>query len=132
MVKGLPAYWRLIPQRYNLKGTQCETCGEKFFPPRRICPNCRREGKIKEFKFSGRGEIFSYTTIYAAPEGFEYVKPYVMAIIKLEEGPLLAAQVVDCHPEEVKIGKKVKMVFRRIRAMGKEGSIRYGYKFKLI
>lgn len=132
MVKGLPAYWRLIPQRYNLIGTRCENCGENLFPPRRICPNCRRAGKIKEFKFSGKGKIFSYTVIYAAPEGFEYEKPYVMAIIKLEEGPFITAQVVDCHLEEVKIGKPVKAVFRKIRVSSKSGSIRYGYKFKLI
>jgi len=132
MVKGLPSYWRLIPQRYNLIGTECERCKEKFFPPRKLCPNCRRLGKIKEYKFSGKGEIYSYTIIYSPPEGFEKNKPYVVAIIKLDEGPKITAQVVDCKPEEVKVGKRVEMVFRRIMVGGKEGSIRYGYKFRLI
>ncbi|MEM2918770.1 MAG: Zn-ribbon domain-containing OB-fold protein [Candidatus Altiarchaeota archaeon] len=131
MVKGLPSYWRLIPHRYNLIGTECENCKEKFFPPRKLCPNCRRLGKIKEFKFSGEGKIYSYTIIHSPPEGFEYLKPYVVAIIKLNEGPMITSQVVDCKPEDVAIGKKVEMVFRRISAAGKEGSIRYGYKFKL-
>jgi hypothetical protein len=132
MVKGLPSYWRLIPQRYNLIGTKCENCGEKFFPPRKLCPNCRRLGKIKEYKFSGKGEIFSYTVIYAPPEGFEKQKPYVVAIIKLKEGPLITSQIVDCKPGEVKVGKKVEMIFRKVMVKSKEGTIRYGYKFKLV
>lgn len=132
MVKGLPSYWRLIKHRYNLIGTECENCKEKFFPPRKLCPNCRRLGKIKEFKFSGKGEIYSYTVIYSPPEGFEHLKPYVVAIIKLDEGPMITSQIVDCKPEDVAIGKKVEMVFRRIFSTGKEGSIRYGYKFKLV
>lgn len=113
-------------------GTKCKRCGEKFFPPRKVCPNCRRKVQVEEFEFSGKGEIYSYTVIYAAPEGFEYEEPYVMAMIKLEEGTLITAQVVDCDVEEVEIGKKVENVFRKVRVKGESGSIRYGYKFKLV
>lgn len=132
MVKGLASYWRLIPQRYNLVGTECTRCGEKFFPPRKFCPNCRRHGTIRKYKFSGKGEIYSFTIIHAAPDGFEFLKPYPLALIKLVEGPLVTAQIVDCRPEDVAIGKKVETVFRRIYACGKEGTIRYGYKFRLV
>jgi uncharacterized OB-fold protein len=131
MPKGLASYWRLIPQRYNLVGTECTHCGEKFFPPRKWCPNCRRKGVIKNFKFSGKGEIYSYTIIHAAPDGYEVQKPYPMAIIKLVEGPLVTAQIVDCKPDEVEVGKKVGVLFRKLFASGKEGTIKYGYKFKL-
>ncbi|HDN83343.1 MAG TPA: Zn-ribbon domain-containing OB-fold protein [Candidatus Altiarchaeales archaeon] len=131
MSKGLPLHWRLIPHRYNLIGTECTNCKEKFFPPRNICPKCRRKGSIREFKFSGEGEIYSYTVIHASPEGFEFQKPYVIAIVKLKEGPLLLSQIVDCDPEDVAIGKKVEKVFRKVVADGSEGIIRYGYKFRL-
>lgn len=131
MSEKLALHWRLIPYRYNLIGTECKSCGEKFFPPRQLCPNCRRKGKIAEFKFSGRGEVYSHTTIYSPPQGFEFQKPYVLGIIKLVEGPLVTAQIVDCKPEDVKIGKKVKSVFRKIIAESEEGIVVYGYKFKL-
>jgi uncharacterized OB-fold protein len=131
MSKGLALHWRLIPQRYNLVGTECLKCGGKFFPTRQLCPNCRRAGDIKEIKFSGEGEIYSYTIIHAPPEGFEFMKPYAIGVIKLAEGPLVTAQIVDCKPEDLEIGEKVELVFRKIIADGCSGIIRYGYKFKL-
>ncbi|MFH1054489.1 MAG: Zn-ribbon domain-containing OB-fold protein [Candidatus Altiarchaeota archaeon] len=131
MAEGLALHWRLITTRYNLIGTECKTCGQKFFPPRNICPQCRRKSRIEKFKFSGNGEIYSYTIVRAAPTGFDYQKPYVIAIIKLDEGAMCTAQVIDCDPEKVRIGDKVERVFRKIMADDDSGIIRYGYKFKL-
>lgn len=132
MSKRLPSYWRLIPQRYNLIGSVCRSCNEMFFPQRKLCPNCRRKGRVEEIKFSGDGEIYSHTTIYAPTRGFEYLNPYIMAIVKLKEGPLITSQIVDCRPDDVRVGEKVRVVFRKIIEDGDSGIIRYGYKFKLI
>ena len=54
--------------------------------------------------------------------------PYVLAIVKLDEGPQITTQVV-CSPEKAKIGMKVKSVFRRIVTDGESGIIHYGTKF---
>jgi uncharacterized OB-fold protein len=133
MTEGLALHWRLIPPRYNLVGTVCKTCGRKFFPPRNLCPDCRRRGRVERFKFSGDGEIYSYTVVRSPPTGFDYMKPYVLAVIRLKEGgAMLTAQVVDCRPEDVDVGGRVRMVFRKIVADNEEGIIRYGYKFKLV
>lgn len=131
MSEGLPLHWRLIPQRYNLEGTRCESCNKNFFPPRDVCPYCRRRGKVEKINFSGNGKVYTYTTVHAPPEGFEFQKPYVLAIVKLEEGPLITSQIVDCKPEEVEIGKEVKTVFRKVMEDEEEGIIRYSYKFRL-
>jgi uncharacterized OB-fold protein len=45
---------------------------------------------------------------------------------------MVTAQLVDCKPDEVEVGRKVFMVFRKINADGEKGIIRYGYKFKLV
>jgi uncharacterized protein len=132
MSEGLALHWRLISSRYNLVGTKCKTCGKHFFPSRNICPECRRKSKIEKYKFSGEGEIYTYTVIRVAPTGFEFQKPYVLAVVKLREGTMLTSQIVDCNPEDVEIGAPVKMVFRKILADGEDGVIRYGYKFKLV
>ena len=131
MSEGLALHWRLMPSRYNLIGSECKTCGQKFFPPRNICPDCRRKSRIEKFRFSGEGEIYSYTVVRAAPKGFEYQKPYVVAVVKLMEGAMCTAQIVDCVPEGVKVGQPVELVFRKIIADDEHGIIKYGYKFKI-
>ena len=129
---GLPMTWRRIPERYGLIGSECESCKTKFFPIRRICPKCRRRGKMKDVKFSGRGKIYSHTVIHSPPTGFELDAPYTMAVVELEEGPRLTAQIVDSDIKDVKIGTLVQMVFRKIQEDGKEGLIHYGFKFSVV
>jgi uncharacterized protein len=121
-------FWRKIPQRYNLIGTQCTNCGRHFFPPRTFCPDCRRAGQIADYKFAGNGTVITFTIIRTASEQFEQMTPYALAIIQLDEGPRLTGQVIG-NPEDVRIGMKVRPVFRRIMADGESGVIHYGTKF---
>jgi uncharacterized OB-fold protein len=134
MKSNVARFWREIPQRYNLIGNICGSCKRIFFPPREACPFCRRKsiGKMEDFKLSGKGEIISYTIIHQAPENFEEQVPYPIAVIELEEGPKVTAQIVDCDIDDVEIGMKVQSTFRRIQEDGYIGAIYYGYKFKPI
>jgi uncharacterized OB-fold protein len=85
----------------------------------------------KEYAFSGRGEIYSYTTIYDPPAGYEEMVPYTVALVKLLEGPVVTAQLTDLGEQAVEIGMPVEMVTRRIREDGDErGMLVYGYKFR--
>lgn len=79
---------------------------------------------------SGRGEIYSFTTMYNVPQGFEEQKPYTIGLIKLDEGPMVTAQLTDVDSKDVKIGMRVEMVTRKLREDGNEGQIIYGYKFR--
>lgn len=129
---GVPRFWREIPNRYNLIGTKCKNCNKVFFPPRYICPNCRRVGKLEPYKLKGRGKIYSYAITYVPSNGFEDQVPYVLAIVELEEGPKITTQVTDCDPNDIKIGDEVEIVFRRMGEEGEEGVIYYGYKARKI
>ncbi|MCI0579778.1 MAG: Zn-ribbon domain-containing OB-fold protein [Chloroflexi bacterium] len=122
-------HWRLRTQRYSLVGETCDNCGVKLFPPRDVCLECDAPAR-ELFTFSGRGEVYSYTTIYEAPAGFEHYAPYTVALIKLEEGPLVTAQLTDMDSKDVAIGLRVEMVTRKLRSDGEEGVIVYGYKFR--
>jgi uncharacterized OB-fold protein len=127
----IPRHWRLRKQRYSLTGEVCPHCNTKLFPPRDICPECGQDAKT-QFNFSGRGEVYSYTTVYDPPTGFEDQAPYTVALVKLEEGPLVTAQLTDLDEGgKVEIGLPVEMVTRKLRSDGDErGMIVYGYKFR--
>ncbi len=121
-------FWRKIPQRYNLIGTHCRTCGRYFFPPRTLCPDCRRAGEIEEYRFKGTGSVVTYTVIRSASDQFEQQTPYVLAIVQLDEGPRLTAQIVT-PVDEIRTGMRVRPVFRKIAVEGDSGVIHYGTKY---
>lgn len=79
---------------------------------------------------SGRGEVYSFSTMYNAPRDYEDQKPYTIALIRLDDGPMVTAQLTDVDPADVRIGMPVEMVTRKLREEGPEGQIIYGYKFR--
>lgn len=129
--ENLAITWRRLPERYRLQGTSCAACSTNYFPARKLCPKCRRKGKISAKQFCGKGKIYSFTEVSAGPVGFELEAPYLLAIVELDEGPKITAQVVGVSDADVKIGDCVEMVFRRINEDSPEGIIHYGYKFRL-
>ena len=118
-------YWRTTDQRYRLTGEVDTKTGQTFISP--------RGGRSAEPKqLSGRGEVYSFTTIHAPPAGFEKFAPYRVALVRLDEGPLVTAQLTDVDEADVKIGMKVEMVTRVLREDGEDGRglLVYGYKFR--
>ena len=132
MTQAIPRFWREIQSRYNLVGTKCGNCGKVDFPPRAVCPDCGRKsvGKMQSYKLGGKGTVVTYTTIYDAPSQFDMQKPYVLAIIEMEEGMRLTSQLIDVKPDQVKIGMRVQSTFRKLGQDGEAGVIHYGYKFR--
>jgi len=147
-------FWREQKNRYNLLGSKCGNCGQIFFPPEEICKDCHRKslGKMESTKLNGKGKIISYTIVHEGMDSFKTQIPYVLAIIEMDEGPRLTAQIVDVPDikgneentsidsknsdekpnQKLTIGCPVKSVFRKISEDGKSGIIHYGYKFKLV
>lgn len=122
-------HWRLKRQRYALVGEECPHCADKIFPPRDICPSCGEDAKT-EFQFSGLGQVYSHTTVQDAPNGHKEQAPYTVALVQLEEGPLVTAQLTDLGEAPVEIGMPVEMVTRKLKTEGETGMIVYGYKFR--
>jgi hypothetical protein len=125
-----PRVWREIPQRYRLEAGKCKRCQKIFFPPRLICDKCKSR-EFETINLSQEGVIVSFTTIRVAPAEFSLQTPYNIAIIELKEGIRLTAQVVDCKPEDLAIGKKVRLAFRKLQVEGHSGIRSYGYKWVL-
>lgn len=89
------------------------------------------EQQGERYTFAGTGEVYSFTTLQEPPEGFEEQAPYTLALIKLDEGPLITAQLTDLDGP-VAIGDRVEMVTRKLSTEGPQGMIVYGYKFRKI
>ena len=123
----LPRYHRLRPAYYRLEGSRCRSCGAVQFPPRTACRSCRRTD-LESQELSGRGKVHSFTEMAQAPAGFS--PPHVMALVELEEGMLVAAQLTDVDAEDVEIDMPVEMVTRKIQEKGSRGYLVYGYKFR--
>lgn len=121
-----PRYVREIPQRYRLEALKCK-CGKINFPPRLVCPSCKSR-EFETITLSDEGKILTYTIIRVASDIFSRETPYAVAIIETKEGAKLTAMIADSNLEDVKIGKKVRLEFRKIQDEGVSGLHCYGYK----
>ena len=126
-----PRYHREVAQRYRLEAGKCKQCGHISFPPRLVCPKCKSKN-FETVQLSREGKILTFTIIRVGPDKFSKETPYVVAIIELNDGVRLTAQVADCDIDKVAIGDKVKLVFRKIQDEGKSGLHCYGYKAVLV
>jgi len=54
----------------------------------------------------------------------------VVALVELEEGVRVTAQLTDVDADEVEIDMPVEMVTRRLQEKGPHGYLVYGYKFR--
>jgi uncharacterized OB-fold protein len=131
---SIPTYSRSVPQRYALIAAKCKYCGAINLP---LGVNCLKCGKVLEYepqKLSGRGKIYCFTTISRGGSPPEFsaqqnlVGSYPVAVVELDEGPRIVAQMTDCRAEDLKIGLEVESNFRRI--YDDDGMIRYGVKFR--
>ncbi|MFC2094057.1 Zn-ribbon domain-containing OB-fold protein [Bacteroidota bacterium] len=122
-----PKYVREVPQRYRLEASKCNGCGKINFPPRLVCPKCGKR-EFETIRLSDEGKILTYTIIRVGSDIFSRETPYAVAIIETTDGAKLMAMIADTAFDEVSIGKKVKMVFRKIQDEGVSGLHCYGYK----
>ena len=97
-----------------------------------MLPHKQLENQPEQFTFSGTGEIYSFTTLQEIPEGYDEQAPYILALVKLDEGPLLTAQITDLDDQPLAIGDRVEMVTRKLTTEGPKGVIVYGYKFRKV
>lgn len=96
----------------RLMGSKCTECGYQTFPPRADCPECM-SGQFEFIEYSGKGTLYTYTLISAAPTGFDDMAPYTIMVVDLQEGGrLLGWQGESISDEQVKIGMKLQVVPR--------------------
>ncbi|MBI4331836.1 MAG: Zn-ribbon domain-containing OB-fold protein [Chloroflexi bacterium] len=116
MDPDIEPFWKAL-KRHEFNLYHCKKCGAWYFPVA-CCRNHDNEplfGNMEWAKASGKGKVFAFNIHHRAfHPGFEKDVPYVYAMIKLEEGPMIGSNVVGCDPYQVKIDMPVEIVFQDI------------------
>lgn len=87
----------------------CKDCGKHFFRPEVACTHCFSLN-WEWTEASGLGTLYSYSEIHRAPvPGFK--TPAIFAIIDLDEGPAIFSNVVECPPDRLHIGMRLRVTF---------------------
>ncbi|MCK9518844.1 MAG: Zn-ribbon domain-containing OB-fold protein [Dehalococcoidia bacterium] len=99
-------YWDAA-REHRLLIQRSKKTGEYVFYPRIVSP-FGIDDELEWVEVSGRGTVYTYTVAHR-PTGPQWANdgPYVIAIIALEEGPRMTANVVECDPKDVHIGMPV-------------------------
>ena len=63
---------------------------------------------------SGRGELYSFTVIHRPVDPARFEQPYALAIVRLDEGPYVLTNLVECPLDRIRIGMRVAVRFERI------------------
>ena len=121
--------WRRRIERYRLIGSRCRECGAVYYPKRFRCVKCGSMD-MEAIELPKRGVIKSYTVVRQLPDRYNRYKPYILALIELEEGLTILGQIVDIEPDEVKEGMEVEATFRKLYEYRADGKIIYGLKFR--
>ncbi len=109
---SLPDMYRNRKKNLGFYGVCCNNCGTVQFPPSRICIECRTIDQMEDYRLYGKpARVATFTVDYLA-ESLD--PPTIVAVVDFEGGGRLICYLVDCDPDEVKVGMEVKMSFRHI------------------
>lgn len=104
-------FWAALHQRQLLL-SHCVDCGHTFHYPRERCPACWGSG-IRSVAASGRGTVWSSTVVHRPGHpAWQSEAPYVVALVRLEEGPVLVTNIVDAEPGRAVVGARVEAEYR--------------------
>jgi len=99
------AFWDAAAEGKLMVG-KCTACGKLHYYPRVFCPFCFSDNTTWQ-QASGDGVIYTYSVMRrGAPV------PYAIAYVTLAEGPTMMTNIVDCDLNGIKVGQKVKVVFK--------------------
>jgi uncharacterized OB-fold protein len=105
------AYWdgcaagRLMFQR-------CTQCGRAIFNPAPICRWCTSSALQWETS-KGAGSVYSWSVVWR-PQTPAFEVPYVPAIIDVDEGYQMIANVIGCEPTDIFARMRVAVEFHPI------------------
>ncbi|MEN5066477.1 Zn-ribbon domain-containing OB-fold protein [Achromobacter aegrifaciens] len=106
-------YWDAAKES-RLVIQQCACCKTRQFYPREFCTTCLSDS-IEWIDSAGLGTVYTYTVNRRPSNAALSEKvPYVVAMIDLDEGVRMMANIIDTPPEAVRIGSRVRVCFEQV------------------
>jgi uncharacterized OB-fold protein len=99
-------------ERGELLLRHCAACGQFSRPQARSCGQCR-SADLSWAPAAGLGTVVSWSVVHGRAVDGEAPPPTMVAIVELDEGPWLHAQLVDVGPGPVSGGQRVTARFER-------------------
>lgn len=97
--------------RHELRLQRCTACRRWRHHPRPMCPACGALA-YEWARASGRGVIHTFTIVHRPTlPAFEARLPYNIVVVRLDEGPLMVSNLIDCAPGAIHIGMPVEVAF---------------------
>jgi uncharacterized protein len=102
----------------RLLGSRCTNCATFVLPPTPRCFNCQHQ-EFAWVELPGTGTIYSFTVVrHPLGAHLRAVVPYVSAVVELDgtqgAGARMLVNIIDCDPDQVRIGDKVRVVFDKV------------------
>ena len=102
----------------RLVASRCTTCGTFVLPPQPYCFTCQ-DTTFEWVELAGTGTVYTFTVVrHPLTPNLAEVVPYASGVIELDgtqgAGCRMIANIVDCDPEAVRIGDKVRVVFDHV------------------
>jgi uncharacterized OB-fold protein len=103
-------YWEYC-RRHELRLQTCSSCGTVRYPPKEICPACLSPDATWD-RMSGKGTVWSWVEMHQPYfAGFREDLPYVVLFVRLEEGPMMMANLVDSDRSQLQCEAPVEVTF---------------------
>ncbi|MCZ7527952.1 MAG: OB-fold domain-containing protein [Acidimicrobiia bacterium] len=107
-----PAAYRSLHWKLAFTGSRCRTCAMVYLPPRRACASC---GTIDEMDPAPLADVTGTVATFTIDElAYTPSPPLVGAVVDFDGGGRLRCQLTDVDPDELRVGDRVEMTFRRI------------------
>lgn len=125
---GAPPALRNEAWKFGLSASRCTECETLHLPPARVCMRCRAVDRMAAEPVSDvRATVATYTVDHLT---YSPAPPMIGAVIDLDGGGRFVCEVADALLDEVKIGARVAMTFRRLYT-APNGVHNYGWKARV-
>ena len=110
--------------KFSFAASKCENCGMRHLPPQEVCASCHA---VRRMTFEPMSDVQATIVTYTIDRlAFSDNPPNIAVVIDFDGGGRYRCELTDGDPDNVKIGDRVEMTFRRM--FESNGIVNYHWK----